>query len=332
LLTFFWLADWIALADLVNCIPSLRLSFEDHFRSSYLPPSFVLSLRQHSFDLHLTFAQDVNPNAFLSLLSQQTTQSHTPPIDPFAIASLDFTFIPVADVPMLLAAIPALARLGRTGPEGVYFQGTGRFDMRAEALGKVTALMGRNLWLQWVDWGTHVGMVMESEPVERVKAHNRQTLNLRNGTREAALILLTAARTLLCSFPIPSPEPLEPSLLTTLPPDTLSPDPAFLACSSRPTLVSDLQSFSTLIALSSDPSTSNFPILSVPYELLDLILSYLSSGFLSSNQHRLVMNWAEDRSTLGINKVDSRTDFLRKTNCWRWESEVEMVNLGHAHE
>jgi hypothetical protein len=44
------------------------------------------------------------------------------------------------------------------------------------------------------------------------------------------------------------------------------------------------------------------------------------------------MNWAEDRSTLGINKVDLRTDFLRKTNCWRWESEVEMANLGHEYE
>jgi hypothetical protein len=82
----------------------------------------------------------------------------------------------------------------------------------------------------------------------------------------------------------------------------------------------------------SDPSTSNPPILSVPYELLDLILSHFSSGLLSSNQHGLVMNWAEDRSTLGINKVDSRTDFLWKTNCWTWESEVEMVNLGHGYE
>jgi hypothetical protein len=332
LLTFLWLADWVALADLVNCIPSVRLSFEDHFRSSDLPPSFVLSLRQHSFDLHLTFAQDVNPNAFLSLLFQQTTQSHTPLIDPFAIATLDFTFMPVADVPMLLAAIPALARLGRTGPEGVCFQGTGRFNMRTDALGKVTALMGRNLWLEWVNWGTRIGMVMESELVERVKAHNRQTLNLRDGTREAAVILLTAARPILCSFPISSPKPLEPPLLATLPPDALSPDSASFAFSSRPALNSTLQSSSAPIAPSSDPSTSNPPILSVPYELLDLILSHLSSGLLSSKQHRLVMNWAEDRSTLGINKVDSRIDFLRKTNCWRWESEVEMVNLGHEYE
>jgi hypothetical protein len=332
LLTFLWLADWVALADLVNCIPSVRLSFEDHFRSSDLPPSFVLSLRQHSFDLHLTFAQDVNPNAFLSLLFQQTTQSHTPPIDPFAIATLDFTFMPVADVPMLLAAIPALARLGRTGPEGVCFQGTGRFNMRTDALGKVTALMGRNLWLEWVNWGTRIGMVMESELVERVKAHNRQTLNLRDGTREAAMILLTAARPILCSFPISSPKPLEPPLLATLPPDALSPDSASFAFSSRPALNSTLQSSSAPIAPSSDPSTSNPPILSVPYELLDLILSHLSSGLLSSNQHRLVMNWAEDRSTLGINKADSRTDFLRKTNCWRWEREVGMVNLGHEYE
>jgi hypothetical protein len=204
--------------------------------------------------------------------------------------------------------------------------------MRTDALGKVTALMGRNLWLEWVDWGTRIGMVMESEPVERVKAHNRQTLNLRDGTREAATILLTAARPLLCSFPISSPKPLQPSLIAASPPDAVSPDSASFAFSSRPALSSTLQPFSAPIAPSSDPSTSKPPIFSVPYELLDLILSHLSSGLLSSNQHRLVMNWAEDRSTLGINKVDSRTDFLRKTNCWRWESEVEMANLGHEYE
>jgi hypothetical protein len=75
-----------------------------------------------------------------------------------------------------------------------------------------------------------------------------------------------------------------------------------------------------------------FPIHSLPYELLDLILSHVSPGHLSSKQHRLVMNWAEDRSTLGIEKAKSRADFLRKTNCWRWESEIERVNLGLGYE
>jgi hypothetical protein len=44
------------------------------------------------------------------------------------------------------------------------------------------------------------------------------------------------------------------------------------------------------------------------------------------------MNWAEDRSTIGNKKADSRTDFLRKTNCWRWESEIERVNLGYGYQ
>lgn len=44
------------------------------------------------------------------------------------------------------------------------------------------------------------------------------------------------------------------------------------------------------------------------------------------------MNWAEDRSTLGINKAESQIDFFRRTDCWRWESEVERVNLGFGYE
>jgi hypothetical protein len=44
------------------------------------------------------------------------------------------------------------------------------------------------------------------------------------------------------------------------------------------------------------------------------------------------MNWAEYRATLGARKADSRADFLRKTNCWRWESEIERVNMGLGYE
>lgn len=76
------------------------------------------------------------------------------------------------------------------------------------------------------------------------------------------------------------------------------------------------------------PPTPKRHILSLPYEILDLILYHLSSGRLSTSQHCIVMNFAEDRSTLSRNKASSREDFLRRTNCWKWESEYERVNLG----
>jgi hypothetical protein len=45
------------------------------------------------------------------------------------------------------------------------------------------------------------------------------------------------------------------------------------------------------------------------------------------------MNFAGDRSTLRTNKAtNSKLDFLRQTDCLRWESELEKVNMGLGYK
>lgn len=44
------------------------------------------------------------------------------------------------------------------------------------------------------------------------------------------------------------------------------------------------------------------------------------------------MNWAEDRATLGTKKANRLFEFLSSTNCERWESDVERVNMGQGYE
>jgi hypothetical protein len=168
----------------------------------------------------------------------------------------------------------------------------------------------------------------------RVHIHNHRVTRLRVTTRTAAVVLLRAARPLLSALPISlsisSPQPFL-SVPLQLPSLAFSPDPP-PSSSSPPPSASDRHHLDTAAPASASTSTSTPPILSLPYEILDLILSCLSPGHLSSKQHRLVMNWAKDRSKPGTNKADSRIGFLRKTNCWRWESEIERVNLGFGYE
>jgi hypothetical protein len=166
----------------------------------------------------------------------------------------------------------------------------------------------------------------------RVHIHNHRVTRLRVTTRTAAVVLLRAARPLLSAHPISlsisSPQPFL-SVPLQLPSLAFSPDPP-PSSSSPPPSASDRHHLDTA-APASTPTCTTI-IASLPYELVDSILSHLSPGHLSSNQHRLIMNWAEDWSTLGSARADSRVDFLRKTNCWRWESEIERVNLGSGYE
>jgi hypothetical protein len=155
-----------------------------------------------------------------------------------------------------------------------------------------------------------------------------------SNTRLAATTLLRAARPFLSPLLVPRPKPYMPCSAASPPIDgfplliasfSLSPDPSSDTSDSPPS-IGDVE------CPTSASARSTSPILCLPYETLDLIFSCLSPGHLFSKQHRLVMNWAEDRSTIGNKKADSRTDFLRKTNCWRWESEIERVNLGYGYQ
>lgn len=92
----------------------LELSREHSNRSSStVPHSFLLSLRQHSSALNLVFVNDDNPAEFISKYARRThVPFWAPQINPFAIRSLQFRSITIANM-------SALVRLGRSGPEQI---------------------------------------------------------------------------------------------------------------------------------------------------------------------------------------------------------------------
>jgi hypothetical protein len=120
-----------------------------------------------------------------------------------------------------------------------------------------------------------------------------------DSTRKAATTLLRVARLLVFSLPVSHPDPL-PQQTNLSSSSSLLADitPASFLSSASDSLLSS--SRSTLPSFSTSPA----PILSLPCEILDPILSYLSSGHLSSQLHRRVMIWAEDRTTLEARNVD----------------------------
>jgi hypothetical protein len=320
-------------------MPSVELSFLGLFRSADLPPSFVLSLRQYAFNLALTFEFDEHPGSLLDLLYQQGQRLHSPSISPFAIRSIRFGYLS-------LDTIASLARLGRAGPERAILP-SGEIEWREDGVETLLKLIGGNFWLEWEIRGQRwfdqpveeegyendaPYHVAEREMQDRVLDHNSRVERLRVTTRTAAVVLLRAARPLLSAMPAPlCIDPPQPSTYAPLKlaSPSLSADPPPFS-SSLPPPATDPHHLTTA-APASTPTCTTI-IASLPYELVDSILSHLSPGHLSSNQHRLIMNWAEDWSTLGSARADSRVDFLRKTNCWRWESEIERVNLGSGYE
>jgi hypothetical protein len=232
-----------------------------------------------------------------------------------------------------------LVQLGRSGPEEVVLLGQAVLGLRGQSVTTLSDLLQRSFWIEWrhhESWFDEDGLITEDYVVAqlnmefRVDQHNQRVQSLRLDTRSAATTLLRAARALLFPASLPASLPI-PSFTTSQPPTEPLLRLALLSLASNPSTIS---SFPSQPVPDSSPFASPpiSPIFTLPYELLDTILSYLSPGHLSTKQHRLVMNWAEDRWTLGAKKAESRTEFLRKTNCWRWESEVERVNLGFGYE
>lgn len=206
-----------------------------------------------------------------------------------------------------LASISALLGIGRSGPETVDILGD-VISLENEdgqtRTSAVLAVLEMSLWSTWDfegSWDSDEGSWDPDDqrcgwPMGRIDEVNNRNVALQCTTQEAAATLLRAARLVLFALSTPPLLSLESSA-------------------------------------SSSSTSAAIPLITfLPYEILNMILSFLSPADLSSKQHRIVMNYAEDRSTLTVNKADSQIDFLRRTNCWKWESEIDRVNQGFGYE
>jgi hypothetical protein len=106
---------------------------------SDIPSTFLLGVRQHSFELHLTLPLAGQPTSFLSLLCPPQAQSLA--VNPFALGSIEFKSLSVTDLLIL-------SRAGRAGPEKVKFS-VASAEWGKDSVEFLSELLGRNPWLDW---------------------------------------------------------------------------------------------------------------------------------------------------------------------------------------
>jgi hypothetical protein len=184
--------------------------------------------------------------------------------------------------------------------------------------------MRRNYWI--CEWSLSssgiLARLMRSKGQDGVVYKiQRRNKRLGKGTRKAAKELLCAARPILFARRTTSDDVQVPS--------TSSAASSYPACnpSALPLPPIDPPNPASSPSSPSNPATI---IQSLPYEVLDHILRFLSPGKLSSRQHNAIMRFAEDRRTLS--EEIAFDDFQHGTDSRRWESEDGNVNRGFANE
>jgi hypothetical protein len=309
------IAEWTAFADFLVLLPKLNtldLAVCKGLREISL--AFLLQIRQQCFDLDIYLDSAIDTIPLLLTICEQNRLTQTPPIFPFALTKLEFEFSYHLNIPPEYLYV--LGGLGRAGPETIKTL----FEPLAYDI-SIHAQVWDNFWIcdwqmfmpEWEpDWDAYESEEVMYELMDdvygSVKVWVRRNRNLRDGTRRAATDLLRAARPLLFAQAFSS----------SLSPSKVASTPAFANSASCPSIL---------------PAQSSFRFSSTSDDILDAILSHLSPGCLSAHQHRLVMNFAGDRSTLRTNKAtNSKLDFLRQTDCLRWESELEKVNMGLGYK